>query len=100
MRIPLSRHPSIMPDFSLCAGIVSDSISVARERGIVVSEMPASELRPPARPLWPYVLAALAIPLAAAIAERAMGRLYFSKSGTFQFWVNQTDGPETSQQLL
>jgi hypothetical protein len=42
----------------------------------------------------------LAIPLAAAIAERAMGRLFFSKSGKFQLWVNQTNGPETSQQML
>jgi hypothetical protein len=53
-----------------------------------------------AQSLWPVALITLAIPFAAAVAERCMGRLFLSQSGAIRLWVSQTNGPETSQQFF
>jgi hypothetical protein len=51
------------------------------------------------RPLWYYLLAALAITVAAAVVERAMGRRVISKSGHVQLWAGKVNSPENSQHV-
>jgi len=51
------------------------------------------------RPLWHYLLIALALTAAAALAERAMGRVWISKSGFVQLWQGKVNSPENSQHV-
>lgn len=49
--------------------------------------------------LWLLVLGAVVM-VGMIAAERGMGRIPLSKSGRLLLWVWETDGPETSQQVL
>jgi hypothetical protein len=51
------------------------------------------------RPLWHYLLVALAITVAAAVVERAMGRRVISKSGHVRLWAGKVNSPENSQHV-
>ena len=46
------------------------------------------------------LLVGLLLLVVMAVIEKTMGRIAWSNSGQLLLWVNQTDGPETSQQLL
>jgi hypothetical protein len=56
------------------------------------------EKRP--RPLWHYVLIALAIALSAMLVERAMGRVWVSRTGRLMLWNGVVASPENSQQFF
>jgi hypothetical protein len=56
------------------------------------------EKRP--RPLWHYVLIALAVALSAALVERAMGRVWVSRTGRLMLWNGVVASPENSQQFF
>ena len=53
-----------------------------------------------ARPLWHYVLIALAVALTAALVERAMGRVWVSRTGRLMLWNGVVASPENSQQFF
>lgn len=53
----------------------------------------------PARPLWHYVLLAAAVVVATALVERAMGRVWVSKTGRLMLWNGVVASPENSQQV-
>jgi hypothetical protein len=59
----------------------------------------AEPSREHSRPMWQYVLIALAITAAAAVAERAMGRVIISKSGHVRLWAGKVNSPENSQHV-
>jgi hypothetical protein len=52
------------------------------------------------RPFWHYVLVAAAIALMAALVERAMGRVWVSKTGRLMLWNGVVASPENSQQFF
>jgi hypothetical protein len=52
------------------------------------------------RPLWHYVLIALAVALSAALVERAMGRVWVSRTGRLMLWNGVVASPENSQQFF
>jgi hypothetical protein len=49
---------------------------------------------------WRFLLIGLLVLVLMGIIEKAMGRIGWSKSGQLLLWVNETNGPETSQQLF
>lgn len=52
------------------------------------------------RPLWHYAFIALAVALAAAMIELAMGRAVVSKTGRVMLWVGEVATAENSQQIF
>jgi len=51
------------------------------------------------KPFWFYVVLAALVIVVVAIIQRAMGRLWISKSGSILLWVGEANGPENSQQI-
>ena len=51
------------------------------------------------RPLWDSVVIALAVAFCAMLVERAMGRVWVSKTGRLMLWNGVVASPENSQQV-